>query len=222
MSDNKVPLTAKDVAELYASAVKNGTLIAWARLALEWMGHAEAEIVRLCADAPPAPAQPAIITPDVPPLDIHSAAARIWQALQGVDLRKQDPVPVIAQALADAAIQHVGAPAQPASAEQQPVANRGTPGLQDVRVERTIIDRYPEINPSNYDHEAVCALNSWGFDVVMNARPIEDAPPALHEAALLRTIKPILVTVREGSVPLDAPLASLIAEIDALDGAKGK
>lgn len=75
------------------------------------------------------------------------------------------------------------APAQPASAEQQPVANRGTPGLQDVRVERTIIDRYPEINPSNYDHEAVCALNSWGFDVVMNARPIEDAPPALHEAA---------------------------------------
>lgn len=41
-------------------------------------------------------------------------------------------------------------------------------------------------------------------------------------AALLRTIKPILVTVREGSVPLDAPLASLIAEIDALDGAKGK
>ena len=54
MSDNKVPLTAKDVAELYASAVKNGTLIAWARLALEWMGHAEAEIVRLCADAPPA------------------------------------------------------------------------------------------------------------------------------------------------------------------------
>lgn len=58
MSDNKVPLTAKDVAELYASAVKNGTLIAWARLALEWMGHAEAEIVRLCADAPPATSDP--------------------------------------------------------------------------------------------------------------------------------------------------------------------
>ncbi len=77
MSDNKVPLTAKDVAELYASAVKNGTLIAWARLALEWMGHAEAEIVRLCADAPPAtrPTVPSAALPGF--AELEAAGARI-------------------------------------------------------------------------------------------------------------------------------------------------
>ena len=41
--------------------------------------------------AQPAPAQPAIITPDVPPLDIHSAAARIWQALPHPDDRLKWP-----------------------------------------------------------------------------------------------------------------------------------
>jgi hypothetical protein len=25
-------------------------------------------------------------------------------------------------------------------------------------------ERFPEINPSNYDHDDVCALNSWGFE----------------------------------------------------------
>lgn len=32
-----------------------------------------------------------------------------------------------------------------------------------------ILDRFPEINPSNYSHDDVCNLNSWGVEVVLAA-----------------------------------------------------
>lgn len=34
-----------------------------------------------------------------------------------------------------------------------------------------ILDRFPEINPSNYNDEDVCALNNWGVEVVLAAAP---------------------------------------------------
>ena len=39
------------------------------------------------------------------------------------------------------------------------------------RVPMEIIDRFPEINPSNYDHDNVCALNAWGVELVLAATP---------------------------------------------------
>lgn len=39
-----------------------------------------------------------------------------------------------------------------------------------VSVPMEIIDRFPEINPSNYDHDDVCALNAWGVELVLAAR----------------------------------------------------
>lgn len=32
-----------------------------------------------------------------------------------------------------------------------------------------VIDRFPEINPCNYDHDDVCALNAWGVELVLAA-----------------------------------------------------
>lgn len=46
-----------------------------------------------------------------------------------------------------------------------------------VMVPRDVLDRFPEINPSNYDHEGVCALNAWGVELVLSAapqQPVED------------------------------------------------
>ena len=39
-----------------------------------------------------------------------------------------------------------------------------------------LLNRFPEINPSNYDHDDVCALNAWGVEVVLAA-----APPQLQQ-----------------------------------------
>lgn len=46
-----------------------------------------------------------------------------------------------------------------------------------------ILDRFPEINPSNYDHDDACALNSWGVELILAtaqqppaADPFEGAP----------------------------------------------
>src|SRR5690606_21431982 len=36
-----------------------------------------------------------------------------------------------------------------------------------------LIDRFPEINPSNYDHDDACTLNAWGVELVLAA---VDAP----------------------------------------------
>jgi len=32
---------------------------------------------------------------------------------------------------------------------------------------KPIIDQFPEINPSNYDHDDVCHLNGWGVELVL-------------------------------------------------------
>lgn len=29
-----------------------------------------------------------------------------------------------------------------------------------------VLDRFPEINPSNYDHSDACKLNAWGVELV--------------------------------------------------------
>lgn len=41
------------------------------------------------------------------------------------------------------------------------------PGM--VQVPEEIINRFPEINPSNYNHDDACALNAWGVEVVLAA-----------------------------------------------------
>jgi hypothetical protein len=38
-------------------------------------------------------------------------------------------------------------------------------------VPEELIDRFPEINPSNYGHDDVCALNSWAIELVLAAAP---------------------------------------------------
>lgn len=47
-----------------------------------------------------------------------------------------------------------------------------------------ILDRFPEINPSNYDHDDACALNAWGVELVLSAEPQPPAEqaPAAHMA----------------------------------------
>lgn len=41
-----------------------------------------------------------------------------------------------------------------------------------------ILDRFPEINPSNYDHDGACALNAWGVELVLSAAP---TPPVSED-----------------------------------------
>lgn len=36
-----------------------------------------------------------------------------------------------------------------------------------------ILDAFPEINPSNYDHDDACKLNAWGVELVLAARSRE-------------------------------------------------
>lgn len=38
-----------------------------------------------------------------------------------------------------------------------------------VAVPRDLIDNFPELNPSNYDHDAICRLNDWGVELVLAA-----------------------------------------------------
>lgn len=38
-------------------------------------------------------------------------------------------------------------------------------------VPSALIDAFPEINPSNYGHDDVCALNAWGVELVLAAAP---------------------------------------------------
>jgi hypothetical protein len=44
-----------------------------------------------------------------------------------------------------------------------------------VLVPVELLDQFPELNPSNYDHHDACALNAWGVEVVLAAAP---TPPA--------------------------------------------
>lgn len=41
-----------------------------------------------------------------------------------------------------------------------------------------ILNRFPEINPSNYDHDGACALNAWGVELVLSAAP---TPPVFDD-----------------------------------------
>jgi len=43
-----------------------------------------------------------------------------------------------------------------------------------VLVPKEILDRFPEINPSNYDHDDACGLNAWGVELVFAAEPKEE------------------------------------------------
>ncbi|MFN7610958.1 MAG: hypothetical protein ACK5QX_08495 [bacterium] len=38
-------------------------------------------------------------------------------------------------------------------------------------VPTVLLGRFPELNPSNYDHDDACALNAWGAEVVLAAAP---------------------------------------------------
>ena len=37
-----------------------------------------------------------------------------------------------------------------------------------------ILDAFPEINPSNYDHDDACRLNAWGVELVLSAARSEE------------------------------------------------
>ena len=37
-----------------------------------------------------------------------------------------------------------------------------------LRAMDELIERFPEINPSNYDHDDVCRLNDWGVELVLS------------------------------------------------------
>ena len=40
-----------------------------------------------------------------------------------------------------------------------------------------ILDRFPELNPSNYDHDDACELNAWGVELVLAAAPATPVQP---------------------------------------------
>lgn len=44
-------------------------------------------------------------------------------------------------------------------------------GYQLVPVD--LLDAFPEINPSNYDHDDACRLNAWGVELVLAAKESE-------------------------------------------------
>jgi hypothetical protein len=56
-----------------------------------------------------------------------------------------------------------------AELEAEVQALRGAVPAGYVLVPKSLIDDFPEINPSNYGHDDACALNSWGCEVVTNA-----------------------------------------------------
>lgn len=50
-----------------------------------------------------------------------------------------------------------------------PVATSVTEGY--ALVPEALLDQFPEINPLNYDHDDVCALNAWCVELVLSASP---------------------------------------------------
>ena len=52
-----------------------------------------------------------------------------------------------------------------------------------VMVPAEIVNRFPEINPSNYDHDDACALNAWGVELVLAVAHTE-AKPAQQDKRL--------------------------------------
>ena len=62
-----------------------------------------------------------------------------------------------------------------------PVAG-GQAGM--VMVPREVLDRFPEINPSNYDHDDACALNAWGVELVLAAEAVAQPTRGAAEPAV--------------------------------------
>lgn len=56
-----------------------------------------------------------------------------------------------------------------------PSEHGSSPALRAQELWTKVADDFPEINPSNYDHDDVCALNNWGMEAV-------DAIRSLHKA----------------------------------------
>ena len=52
-----------------------------------------------------------------------------------------------------------------------------------------IIDRFQELNPSNYDHDDVCALNAWAVELVLSAAPTPPVSEDRKDAELLDYIQ---------------------------------
>lgn len=40
------------------------------------------------------------------------------------------------------------------------------PAIEEIERIITKVNEFPEINPSNYDHDDACALNAWGVELV--------------------------------------------------------
>ena len=58
-----------------------------------------------------------------------------------------------------------------------------------VLVPVEIIDRFQELNPSNYDHDDVCALNAWAVELVLSAAPTPPVSEERKDAELLDYIQ---------------------------------
>jgi hypothetical protein len=44
-----------------------------------------------------------------------------------------------------------------------------------------LLDKFPEINTSNYDHDDACELNAWGIEVVLAAQNAAPQPQPKQE-----------------------------------------
>lgn len=55
---------------------------------------------------------------------------------------------------------------------EQPPAQSAVEGWTLVPTE--ILDAFPEINPSSYDHDDACRLNAWGVELVLSAARNEE------------------------------------------------
>ena len=81
-----------------------------------------------------------------------------------------------------------------------------------VLVPAEIVDRFPEINPSNYDHDDACALNAWGVELVLAAGPSQSAVQPLSNAQFVKCIE------TAGFKTWDSRMWSLKREIEASHG----
>ena len=71
-----------------------------------------------------------------------------------------------------------------------------------------IIDRFQELNPSNYDHDDVCDLNAWAVELVLAAAPTppvsEDKDKIIAAANALENIASTSSSTRIRRVANDA------------------
>lgn len=65
------------------------------------------------------------------------------------------------------------------------MTDQATPGRI---VPKELLERFPEINPSNFDASDVDALNAWGIEVVLSAAPTPPVMPALSDEGLVEEL----------------------------------